>query len=122
MNEKTVIDAKELERARKRAKRREWIQQKKVDAYNFYQNNKNELMIFVPAVAGVTTAVVKTVGKHNSQHREKNLKENYCYDRSLGHYWQLRRKPSNSEWVEIDRRKRNGERLADILDEMRLLK
>lgn len=122
MNERIVIDAAELEKAKKRAKRREWIQQKKASAYNFYQNHKEELMIAIPAVASVATVCVKAASKHTSQHREKDLKENYCYDRSLGHYWKLRRAPSNSEWVEIDRRKRSGERLADILDELHLLK
>ena len=50
------------------------------------------------------------------------MKDLYCYDRSLGHYWRLRRELSNKEWLEIDQRKKNGERLADILDEMKVLK
>lgn len=29
---------------------------------------------------------------------------------------------SNREWLEIDNRKRNGERLSEILDEMKVLK
>ena len=29
---------------------------------------------------------------------------------------------SNKEWLEIDSRKRNGERLSDILSEMKVLK
>ena len=28
----------------------------------------------------------------------------------------------NREWVEIDKRRRNGERMADILNELRVLK
>lgn len=48
----------------------------------------------------------------------KNL---YCYDRSLGHYWKLRRELRNDEWLEIDRRKQNGERLSDILNSMCVL-
>ena len=28
----------------------------------------------------------------------------------------------NKEWLEIDQRKKNGERLSDILDEMKVLK
>lgn len=50
--------------------------------------------------------------------RPKHL---YCYDRSLGHYWKLRRELTNEEWLEIDKRKKNGERLSDILDDMRVL-
>lgn len=54
--------------------------------------------------------------------KEKDLKDLYCYDRSLGHYWKLRRELTNTEWVEIDKRKNNGERLSDILSEMKVLK
>ena len=65
---------------------------------------------------------MKVVGRHVQQNKEKDLKDLYCYDRSLGHYWKLRRELTNSEWVEIDRRKSNGERLADILEELKVLK
>lgn len=71
---------------------------------------------------GGATAVVKAVSRHSKQKKEKDLKELYCYDRSLGHYWKLRRELTNTEWVEIDKRKKNGERLADILDELKVLK
>ena len=54
--------------------------------------------------------------------KEKKVKDLYCYDRSLGHYWALRRELTNAEWVLVDKRKANGERLADILDELKVLK
>ena len=54
--------------------------------------------------------------------KEAQVKDLYCYDRSLGHYWKLRRELTNDEWVAIDKRKRNGEKLADILDELKVLK
>ena len=84
----------------------------------FYLEHQDEIKFATPLVLGGAAAI----GKHVRHRKAKNLKENYCYDRSLGHYWSLRRTPSNREWLEIDRRKRNGERLADILSEMRLLK
>ena len=84
--------------------------------------NKELLIVITPAVAGAVTTIVKVVGKRANLHKEEELKDLYCYDRSLGHYWRLRRELSNKEWVEIDRRKASGERLADILSEMRLLK
>ena len=62
------------------------------------------------------------VSKRINLRKQEVLKDLYCYDRSLGHYWRLRRELSNKEWLEIDQRKKNGERLSDILAEMKVLK
>ena len=62
------------------------------------------------------------VSKRINLRKQEELKDLYCYDRSLGHYWRLRRELTNAEWLEIDRRKKNGERLADILEELKVLK
>jgi len=62
------------------------------------------------------------MGRNVNLRKEKDVKELYCYDRSLGHYWVLRRELTNREWIEIDQRKKNGERLADILSELKVLK
>lgn len=84
--------------------------------------NKDWLITLTPIVIGGVTTVAKVVGKRVNLHKEETLKELYCYDRSLGHYWKLRRELSNKEWLEIDARKKNGERLADILAELKVLK
>ena len=85
-------------------------------------NNKELVIALTPFIFGSVTAITKVVGKQIKLGKEKELKELYCYDRSLGHYWRLRREVSNREWLEIDNRKSNGERLADILSEMKVLK
>ncbi len=84
--------------------------------------NRDVVVTFTPIVIGGLTTVTKVVGKHVNLRKQESVKNLYCYDRSLGHYWSLRRELSNKEWLEIDRRKKNGERLADILAEMRVLK
>ena len=61
------------------------------------------------------------LSKHAALAKEQDLKDLYCYDRSLGHYWKLRRELTNDEWLEIDKRKKEGERLSDILDDMKVL-
>lgn len=76
----------------------------------------------IPVVVKTGSEIVKFAATKNVQRKEQQLKEFYCYDRSLGHYWKLRRELSNDEWVEIDKRKVNGERLGDILDSMKVLK
>ena len=84
--------------------------------------NRDAIIAFTPIVIGGVTTVTKVVGKHVNLRKQESVKNLYCYDRSLGHYWRLRRELDNAEWLEIDRRKKNGERLADILEEMRVLK
>ena len=114
-----VVDfTKELERR----ERREKIQRKINEFTDWVNANKEMIFLIGPAVIGGGTALVKGVNRQIKLNKEKNLKELYCYDRSLGHYWKLRRELTNSEWIEIDKRKKNGERLADILDELKVLK
>lgn len=83
--------------------------------------NKELVITATPVVIGGLTTIIKVVGKRANLHKEENLKDLYCYDRSLGHYWKLKRELSSREWIEVDRRKKNGERLSDILDDMRVL-
>lgn len=116
------IEIVDFQKEAKRRQRKEKIQNGVDKAKNWISNNKETVLVLGPAILGVVTTATKAVSKQVSQRNEKNLKENYCYDRSLGHYWKLRRELTNSEWVEIDKRKQNGERLADILDELKVLK
>ena len=95
----------------------------KVKAKRFYEENK-EIIIpaMIPVVIGTTKAIAKGLVRNNRVQEEKELKENYIYDRSAGHYWPLRRKLKTSEWIEIDTRRCSGERLYDILASMRVLR
>lgn len=88
--------------------------------YGIYEH-KEQIITYGPVVVGGIAAGAKMLSKHAALTKEQNLKDLYCYDRSLGHYWKLRRELTNEEWLEIDKRKKNGERLSDILDDMRVL-
>lgn len=116
------IEIIDFKKEAKRRERREWIRNKVNNIGNWINNNKELVMILAPASIGAVTAGVKAINRNAKLKKDKDLKELYCYDRSLGHYWKLRRELTNSEWVEIDKRKNNGERLADILDELKVLK
>lgn len=114
-----------LEDFRKEARKREL--KNKVDSKiqkgrEWFARNKEAVIAFIPVAIGGITTVVKVVGKRVNLHKQEELKDLYCYDRSLGHYWRLRRELTNKEWLEIDKRKKNGERLSDILSEMKVLK
>ena len=84
-----------------------------------------EKTLAITAVAGTIGGAGAKIAKarHKSKvlSEERELKELYVYDNRLGHYWKVRRRLTNNEWLEIDRRKRNGERMADILSDLRLL-
>lgn len=84
--------------------------------------NKEAIIVFAPVLIGGVTTVVKIIGKRVNLNKEDDIKNLYCYDQSLGHYWALRRRLSNKEWLEIDARKKAGERLGDILNELKALK
>lgn len=116
-----VYTMEELERARKKAQIREWFQDKKVKARTWCYEHKEQIITYGPVVVGGIAEGAKMLLKHAALAKEQNLKDLYCYDRSLGHYWKLRRELTNEEWLEIDKRKKNGERLSDILDDMGVL-
>ena len=96
--------------------------QKANKAIDWCIRNKDGIMYVAPTVISGVVVLAKVFNKHATVKKQEQLKDLYCYDRSLGHYWKLRRELSNAEWIEIDRRKKAGERLADILDELKVLK
>ena len=113
---------------RKESKKREFKEKVKEKASNAYQKTKafciNNREIVIPVAITLGTGLVKIskmAVKSKNLKKEEQLKEEYCYDRSLGHYWKLRRPLTNDEWLEIDQRKRDGERLSDILAELKVL-
>ena len=116
-----IITAKELEKARKKAARREWFTEKKQQVKDFMTEHKDVVIVLAPVIIGGVVKLAKIAMKTYNLGKEEELKNRYCYDRSLGHYWKLRRELTNDEWVEIERRRKNGERLGDILDEMKVL-
>ena len=118
-----------MEDFKKESRRREIVEKVKNRASNAYQkarifciNNKEVVVPVAITLATGTVKVTKQLLKARNIKEDERIKEEYCYDRSLGHYWALRRPLSNKEWLEIDSRKQNGERLADILSDMRVLK
>lgn len=98
------------------------VKRKLNDTKDWVVRNKETLIGVAPAAIGGLAVMTKVIGKAANTHKEERIKNRYCYDASLGHYWHLKRDLTNSEWVEIDRRKSTGERLANILADMNVLK
>lgn len=104
-------------------KQLKWKADKKaMEVKNWARKNPEQATIVLGAVIGGAGYFGKSALKNINLRKQEAVKVLYCYDRSLGHYWRLRRELTNREWLEIDRRKRAGEKLADILESMKVLK
>lgn len=117
-----IIGVKKYRWEQKKREIKEKVKIKIHDGLVWVNDNKEFIVVAAPAVAGAIKGTVKLVGKCIDSRREKELKDLYCYDRSGGHYWRLKRDLSTQEWLEFDKRRSNGERVADILSDMRVLK
>lgn len=106
----------------KKEERRKKIEAIKQKAKDFWDTNKVYITVAAPVVGKVALETVKLVKRHHVARIELRNKDLRLYDTSLGHYWELRRKLNNSDWVTINRRRNLGESLGDILEEMRVLK
>ena len=74
---------------------KERLKEKFNSAMGWCKENKEILIIIVPAAAATITGGAKLIGKIVDSHSEHNHQTLTCYDRSLGHYWQLKRELSN---------------------------
>ena len=92
----------------------------------WFENNKELAMLILPMIGALLLRVIKEllrIGRQATVNREaEDLKTKYCYDRSEGHYWALKRQLSANEWLQIESRRKNGEKLGTILSSMKVLK
>lgn len=95
-----------------------------IKALNWVVENKELVVVAAPVVIAVASGITKVtagcIRRHNLRAAEE-IKNLYCYDRSLGHYWRLRKPLTNAQWVSINNRRKSGETLADILMSLKVL-
>lgn len=121
MDEFVYVDLTEKEESKK-DKIVKKVKAKLNDGKEWVKRNKEAVIVMAPfALSGLNT-IIKVTGKRSNLRKEEQLKDLYCYDRSMGHYWRLKRKLSNKEWIEVNARKKRGERIGDILDDLKVLK
>lgn len=106
----------------KKEKARAWLKNKKTDAEVWWEENKEIFAVIAPAALGAAAWGFRVLGKRANLRKEQILKDKFVYDTSLGHYWELKKKLTNEQWVEIENRRRNGESLGNILARMGVLK
>ena len=94
---------------------------KAAQAFDWCMKNPEMAVAIGGGVLALAKPITKGVIKHVNLKKEEDFRDRSIYDRSAGHYVYARRKISNNEWLEIDRRRKNGEPISYILDSMHLL-
>lgn len=95
---------------------------KMVAARDWCVDHQEATIAIITVAIPMTVDLLKTAVKRKNCYDQRKLKDNYIYDRSRGHYYELKRKPTSRQWAIIDDRRDQGERLSDILDDLHLLK
>ena len=121
MKDDKIMTLKDFKRAAKWKEFKEGFKSKAKAVDQWLYKHKEIVITLVPVFVGATIKIVKMVSTNKNTKEQKDLHDLYCYDKSLGHYWRLSKPLTNSQWLEIDRRKKNGERLSDILNDLRVL-
>lgn len=119
-NNKTV-DINEFKREAKIRKIKAKVEEIKNKAVDLITEHPTEALALATTLIGSAVGLARRADRKKDLREQQRLREEYIYDRSLGSYWKTRRKLSNSEKLEIERRRRQGESLGEILRSMRLL-
>lgn len=114
MDTETIDITKELKRAK-------W-KQRFNKAQTWWKDNRQYVMVVAPIVGVLAGKGIKAVSRYSSLRAQERIRDLRCYDASLGHYWELRRKLSNEDWLFINRQKSRGKPLGDILRDLNVLK
>ena len=99
-----------------------WCYDQSCKAKRFWNENRDYIVVIVPLAVATGEKLIKCINRNARLDEERDLNERYIYDMSLKCYYEMNRKPTPKEYLEIDRRKKNGESLGAILNSMRLLK
>lgn len=86
---------------------------------NFIYDNRD---FIIPTLCGLALIVARCTVKKVNISRQALLHDRFCYDRKSGHYWELTRKLTNSEWLMINHMTKNGQYLGDVLNDLGVLK
>lgn len=85
------------------------------------KENPEQAATIAVTVIGAVGFIARKAITASELRKEMRLKDRYIYDRSLGSYWKLRRKPTQTEMLKIERMRRTGMSYGEILTSLRLL-
>lgn len=118
MENNSVDVTRDMKKAERKAKWKARLNK----AHEWWLDNRQYVIIAVPFVTGMIAKGIQVFGKTHNLRLEERTKDCRCYDTSLGHYWELKRKLSNDEWLYINARRESGDDLGSILEDLRVLK
>lgn len=119
--EEKIVDLKKFKLEEKKRKLQAKISGMYETAKGWVVEHPTESVAILTSAITATIGLAKRVDRKRDLKEVKRLKEEYIYDRSLGKYWKTRRPATAGENLEIERRKRSGEPMGQILADMRLL-
>lgn len=104
--------------------------EKSKNAMRWINQNKEMIVVLAPVAASSAALlgkwVIKPIWKGTvvraNLRRQERIKTGFVYDPSLGVYYELSKKLSNHQKIELDQRRQAGERIGNILREMNVLK
>lgn len=89
--------------------------------WKFVKENREDLVVLVPLGVAAVTGLKKAAQKTTTDSERWRIDHTY-YDPHTGRHWELRRKMSNRERMELEERQAAGELTGHILESMRILK
>ena len=101
---------------------KETVKRKWNDTKQWCSENKQLLIVLVPAGLAAANKALKTVDR--MQERKYDYKERYLqvWDPATRQHVKLRRELTPAEQLELSQRNQDGERLTDILHDMKVAK
>lgn len=122
-DEKDIIDMEVKYGSRWEKFKHKWWKRKERAKQWITEDPRRALMLGSVGVVGVKKAVdgIKSL-KPTQAELDRKWQELHVYDHSLGCHYDLKRRMTNNEKLELARRKERGEKTGDILRDMKLLK
>lgn len=123
MEELTSIKKLKWEMKKKQIK--ETVTTKVRQASNWCQQNKEFLVVAIPAATVTAKHALRmgsNVARGHAAKVEERDRDTRFYDHSLGCYWRTKRPLRQDELLAVQRRRAAGESYGDIFASMKLLK
>lgn len=123
--EAEVVDVNSLEKELKKQQFKRKVKEKIQNTVYWINENKEFLIIVVPAASAILGGgfkCIRSISRNIALSQEKRIKDMRIYDRSMGKYIELKRPLKNADMKTILERRENGEKLSNILMDLKLIK